>query len=123
MQVIDKTTYREFVAEDGKLARLKGSKDAPHSRGMMPNGTTADDFEEITAEQYQAELDEAERAKRYKEAVTAAIRRHYDSDDEAAILANGKDTPAHAAEWEAYQAYRKACKEEAKLILDNPSDV
>lgn len=55
----------------------------------------------------------------YGAIVTAIVRDKYPQDRVEAILANGSDTPEHAAELEAFQEWRAKAKRIAHAVIDS----
>ncbi len=73
--------------------------------GDMPDGGTMIEATGVTDEN------------RRDKFVAGLIGRHYDMDAQIAVLANGKDTPEHAAELEQFMALRARCKAEVDELL------
>lgn len=53
----------------------------------------------------------------YGKIISAIVRDRYSADDTEAIIANGSDTEAHAAELAEFQTWRAKAKEVAKAVI------
>ena len=73
--------------------------------GDMPDGGTMIEAAGVTDEN------------RRDKFVAGLIGKHYDMDAQIAVLANGADTPEHAAELEQFAQVRAKCKAEIDELL------
>lgn len=73
--------------------------------GDMPDGGTMIEATGVTAEN------------RRDKFVAGLIGTHYDMDAQIAVLANGTDTPEHAAELEQFAQVRSSCKAQVDELL------
>lgn len=73
--------------------------------GDMPDGGTMIEAAAVTDEN------------RRDKFVAGLIGKHYDMDAQIAVLANGADTPEHAAELEQFAQVRAKCKAEIDELL------
>lgn len=73
--------------------------------GDMPDGGTMIEATDVTDEN------------RRDKFVAGLIGRGYDMDAQIAVLANGADTPEHAAELEQFAAWRARCKAAVDELL------
>lgn len=73
--------------------------------GDMPDGGTMIEVAGVTDEN------------RRDKFVAGLIGKHYDMDAQIAVLANGADTPEHAAELEQFAQVRAKCKAEIDELL------
>lgn len=73
--------------------------------GNQPDGATLISAQGVTDEN------------RRDKFVAGLIGTHYDIDAQIATLANGKDTPEHAAELEQFSTLRALCKTEVDELL------
>lgn len=73
--------------------------------GDMPDGSTIIEAVGVTDEN------------RRDKFVAGLIGKHYDMDAQIAVLANGADTPEHAAELEQFAQVRAKCKAEIDELL------
>lgn len=73
--------------------------------GNMPDGSTMIEAAGVTDEN------------RRDKFIAGLIGRHYDMDAQIAVLANGTDTPEHAAELEQFAHLRAGCKAQVDELL------
>ncbi len=73
--------------------------------GDMPDGGTLIEASGVTDEN------------RRDKFIAGLIGRHYDMDAQIAVLANGADTPEHAAELEQFAQVRSDCKAQVDELL------
>lgn len=107
-------TLTRIVAEAGCVLRPV-KYDDPYSDIVDVTVSNPDDWEEVPRDSLPPY-----RKAEYKAKIVALIRRRYDQDDEAAIVANALvDNPSeeHRAEFAAYQSYRRECKAAAVSAL------
>lgn len=99
----------------GHILHKIGSSNYPELRHLTVKADHVDAWEEIAV----ADIPPYTKAE-YKSMIVELIRRRYDADDEAAIVANALvDNPSeeHRAEFAAYQSYRRECKAAAVSAL------
>lgn len=107
MIVIEK---RRVTSDTGALIRRKGREGAFVTATTL-SYETADDFEEVTAEQIEAEAKEREDRQAYEAEVDRLVRRRYTVAQELALL---RQRDRKTQEFAEYDAYVESCKKQAK---------
>lgn len=106
-------------SDKGLNIRRKSGGVWNYNLSILPN-EGPEDFVELSDEQVaalEAEANGEDYASRYKALVVQYVRERYDADDVEALIANGDDTPEHAAELAEFKAWRRWCKRRAKEEL------
>lgn len=122
----------KIIPADGCKIRRRGAKGRPYGTASLIEGDTPETFEEHTEGEWKQILLDEWKAEEYSRRLKLAIHERYDLDAEIALRNNvdevtmfGLDDEAEdkAAEYMAYQQYRRECKERVKAELDAITEV
>lgn len=121
---LSRKSYVKFDDDHYLLYIGEQRVDNYHPESAAPDGNSSKQADEgVTAYSYEGDEIDAStkiqaKAATYDEFTAGLVRTRYSQDQVEAILANHGDGDAeHEAEFEAYQAWRKTAKEQAKELL------
>lgn len=127
IKTITNSGHVRLTASEGHVLHRKGDNNYPLIRDTTVTADKADEWEELTDEQWGADRLSAYKSGQYSTLLSAMVHERYSLDDEIALAANvnspvalSDDDKAQeiADEYMAYQRYRAECKAKARAEVD-----
>ena len=126
-KTMTKSGLVRLASDEAHILHRKGDRIYAEMRHATVTPDKADDYEELTMEQWNVAREDSAREAEYKRLLSEMIHERYSIDDEIAlaaninsptILADEAKADAVATEYAVYQQYRAECKAAARAAVE-----